>query len=641
MKVTINATDLPMIKAAAEKLSSGGTILDKMLAKRGTTRDDLPRFSKTGKALRRDGVPACGEFQRISALPRRVWHEQPDLEELVDLLTEEYKTPEGTQRLWPIQAVALCEIADTGGLVGGIRVSGGKTLVSLLAPTVLDAKRAMIFVPSKSIRSGKCQRAYDMAREHWRIRNDIQFVSYEMLQTAEYVDLLEKYRPDIVIADEAHKWRRDSARSSRAKRFREGTGAQVPFILLSGTLMAGHIVKDVAKLCDWALGAGSPAPRTSKAQKDWADALEVDSGWNAADGEPRARMAPGALLQWCEPEEKLSLDGVRRAYGRRYTQTPGVIVSSGDAIGQTLTIECHLNAEHDKAVEDAFVLLRGKPHPDPEKSIPPKAPDGWILVDAPVIWQVAQCLELGFYYRPNPRPPEEWTLARQAWASYCRERIRANEADGGTVDSELRVANECRAMDEPPTEWTEWIAVRDSFELQVEPVWLSERRVDQAGEWLKKHEGLCWTQFKAFGQKLSQKFNIPFFASDACDIEGNSILEYPGGPAIVSVAACSEDLDGLQDKWHRNLYVCPMSTGQQWEQSLARTHRVRQRAEEVIADVWVGCIENHEAIEKARAKESAVAIASLDDARKLLVAEWVDDYRVPYGASRRWSRPHK
>lgn len=632
------------------KVGDSGTFLDKMLAKRGESRDTVPRNSRVGKSLRKDGVPACAEFHRIDKLPRRVWTEETDLEEQVDLITAALKTPQGTQRLWTIQAVALREIADSKGLVGGIRVSGGKTLIALLAPTVLGAQRPLIIVPAKSIRSGKVDKAYRDARQHWQVATNIQFVSYEMLQQLQYADLLEKYRPDAVIADEAHKWgRHDSARTARAQRFID-IAPEVPFITLSGTLLSSHIVTDITKLCEWSLKSNSPVPRSernpktgqlksSKAQKDWSNALEVDTGWSKSDGddvgEPKPRMASGALRRWLLPDEDDTLDNVRKAYGRRYTQTPGVVVSSGDALGQSLVIDVKLNPDHDERVEQAFVALRG----DPRKDVPCKDVDGWIIVDPPVLWSTAQQLELGFSYVTDPRPPEWWSQPRQNWFAYCRERLKL-----GDIDTELQVANECRSLGvEAPWQWTDWLEVRDKFRPNVRPEWLSDRRVDAAAAWLDKHKALCWTQYRAFGQRLSERHGIPFFSDDACDAEGNSILEFPGGrPAVLSLASCSEDLDYLQHHWHQNLIVCPPSTGQVWEQFLARTHRFGQRSDEVTCEVWIGCLENEEALDKARAKERAVAQSSLDEARKLLIAEWNYEYTdLPRTKSRRWRRPSK
>ena len=619
--------------------SGGGSVLDVALARRGETRESVGRHSRTGKALRRNGVPACSEWQRIDALPRRVWTDE-QADEMVELMTSMLRTPRGTWRLWRDQAVALYEIGEYGGLIGGLRVSGGKSLVAMLAATVCEWKRPMVIVPAKSINSGKIEKAYREAREHWRISECIQWVSYEMLQSDTYKGLLEKYRPDGVVFDEAHKVGRyaDTKRTGRVSAFKEGEGARVPFVLLSGTFMSSHIVKDISTLCEWGLGEGSPVPRNAKAVKDWADALEVDPSFSkrlAEQGEdPRPRMAPGALARWCTRDEAEDLDGVRRGFGRRFTQTPGVVVSSGEAIGNELKIDVKLNAEHDAVIAQAFVELRG----DPKNDIPPKTPDGWILVDAPVIWGIAQCLELGFYYRPDPRPPAEWTLARQTWAAYCRERMKFDES----LECELHVANECRRLElegEAPDAWLEWSRLRGTFKLNVVPVWLSDRRVEQAGAWLKKHKGLCWTQHTAFGTRVSQKFKIPYFSREACDVEGNSILEYPGGPAIASLAACSEDLN-LQDRWHSNLVVCPPSTGQLHEQYIARTHRFGQKSPEVTVEMWVGCVENHEAIFKAIAKERAVANGSLDTARKLLVAEWTHLTDIPR-KGRRWTRPSK
>lgn len=647
MKVTINASDLPKLQAAAKRLRRApANVLDTLLARRGETRESVPRYSRTGKALRLKGVPACAEWQRIDKLPRRVWSDE-EAEELIETMTALLKTPAGSMRLWRDQAIALYEIAEQRGLIGGIRVSGGKSWIAMLAPTVLDAVRPMIVVPSKSIKSGKIDKAYQNARKHWQINPDIQWVSYEMIQNLNYADLLLKYRPDCVVADESHKWGRenssqDTARTARVQRFIDDCKANqrhVPFVLLSGTFMASHVVWDIARACEWALGEGSPLPRTDSAKKDWADALEVDPSYSqklAARGEdPRPRMAAGALTRWCDTGEP-DLDELRKGFGARFTQTPGVVVSSGEAIGQSLIIDVKVNAEHDDVIEQAFVKLRG----DPKNDVPPMTPDDWIVVDAPQIWVLAQALELGFYYKADPRPPAEWMLARKVWASYCRERMKR-----GDIESELQVANECRAYAKEGIEipaWEEWIAIRPTFKLNVVAEWLSDRRVDQAAAWLKKHKGLCWTQFRPFGERLSTKHRIPFFSADACDIEGNSILEYPGGPAIVSIAACSEDLD-LQDRWHSNLVVAPPSSGKDWEQFLARTHRYGQPKPEVTCEVWVGCIEGAEALEKARAKESAVASSSLDDARKLLIADWNDNVHVPHGrgAGRRWSRPSK
>lgn len=70
-------------------------------------------------------ILASEEFRRILALPRRT---PEDIEAVTDRMTEILKTPAGTMRLRPIQAMALLEMGMTRGMFGIIRVGGGKCL---------------------------------------------------------------------------------------------------------------------------------------------------------------------------------------------------------------------------------------------------------------------------------------------------------------------------------------------------------------------------------------------------------------------------------------------------------------------------------------------------------------------------------
>jgi superfamily II DNA or RNA helicase len=54
-------------------------------------------------------------------------------------LTQKLRTENGTMTLRPIQAQALSELEQCQGLFAPIRVGGGKTLISLLAPALLQA----------------------------------------------------------------------------------------------------------------------------------------------------------------------------------------------------------------------------------------------------------------------------------------------------------------------------------------------------------------------------------------------------------------------------------------------------------------------------------------------------------------------
>ncbi len=108
-------------------------------------------------------VPDSVELRRILALPKRDWR---DYNGLVEHYTRELKTPAGTMTLKPVQAAALHELVTQRGLFAPIRVGGGKTLVSMLAPLVVGAQRPLLLIPA-NLRT-KTLRDFDTLAHHWR-----------------------------------------------------------------------------------------------------------------------------------------------------------------------------------------------------------------------------------------------------------------------------------------------------------------------------------------------------------------------------------------------------------------------------------------------------------------------------------------
>ncbi len=133
------------------------------------------------------GVRRTLELERILALPRR---EPTANAELVEGLTAVLKTPQGTQTLREVQALALHDIGVHRGGFLPVGVGEGKTLISLLAPYVLDAKRPLLLLPASLIE--KTERERKLLSRHWRIHRDIRLVSYEMLGREQYANELER-----------------------------------------------------------------------------------------------------------------------------------------------------------------------------------------------------------------------------------------------------------------------------------------------------------------------------------------------------------------------------------------------------------------------------------------------------------------
>src|SRR5262245_46563659 len=91
---------------------------------------------------------AC--LRRVLELPRRSWSDS-GAKDLAERLTALLKTSGGTMTLRPVQAIALYEAYRCHGAFLPIRVGGGKTLISLLLPHVLEASRPLLLLPAKLI----------------------------------------------------------------------------------------------------------------------------------------------------------------------------------------------------------------------------------------------------------------------------------------------------------------------------------------------------------------------------------------------------------------------------------------------------------------------------------------------------------
>ena len=206
------------------------SVLEKLLAKTGHSTDFRPN-SKVGQIFRQQGVADSKELARILDLPRRQLVEN---DAFAADVSDFFKLPQGTMVLRAIQALALAEMHDYGGLFGSIKVGAGKTLLTALAPTLLNSKRPLLLIPAK-LRE-KTRRDFAELRKHWQMVPEIRIESYEMVSRApkplyceargckcmQFVgdtkcsckhdlgehaapSILDMYAPDLIISDESQK----------------------------------------------------------------------------------------------------------------------------------------------------------------------------------------------------------------------------------------------------------------------------------------------------------------------------------------------------------------------------------------------------------------------------------------------------
>lgn len=589
-------------------------------------------------------VPDTAELRRILNLPRR--NAEPG-EELARQFTQALSTGRGQCtgkllpcpiHLKPIQALALHDLHQHGGLFSPIRVGGGKTLISYLAPLIVQSYRPLLLVPA-SLKE-KTKRDFQHLALHFKgpSPSAYRIESYELLgrpqagvqmgQGGEVLapGLLERYAPDLIVMDEVHKVKNHKAAvTKRVIRYMR----EHPHTVVCG--MSGTITKrslrDFAHIIAWALPRTCPVPLKWTDLEAWADCLDEKVN-------PFKRVRPGALVHFCTPEETKALAyggedelaAVRQAFRRRLVETPGVVATTEGPMDMSLSIAGVNAQKEDPKIEGHFQTLRNLW----------ETPDEHPISDPLEFRRAARELALGFFYRWNPRPPVEWLQPRKEWSQFCRHILKHNRRG---LDSEGQVV---QAVDRgwfPGEVLARWRAVKDSFEPNTEAVWFSDEAIQGAVKWADDVGGIIWVEHVEFGKRLAKETGLPYYQRKGLDENGRYIEDHPPAQrtCIASIASNKTGCN-LQGLWSTNLVMASPANNLDWEQLLGRTHRPGQSADEVKCDVWLGCIEYVEGYAQAR-KDALFVQDSQGQAQKLLYA--ADSFPEPFdipAVGYRWSK---
>ena len=485
--------------------------------------------------------------------------------------------------LRPVQREALYALGTAGGLFGPLSVGTGKTLLSLLAPVVVQSQRPLLLIPASLVE--KTERDRRELSKHWLIPNNLRIMSYEMLSQVKSENTLTYYRPDLLILDEAHRAKNKRAGVTRRIARYMHANPETKCVAISGTIISKSI-KDFAHIIRWCLKGNAPVPETEDELLLWSDALDSDVQF-------LARVDSSILAP--------TIEEARKVFAERVLSTPGVVVSRDGGIPNALNIKGHI-IEAPPVTQANFKNIRETM----------TTPDGWMFSEAAQLWMYCRELALGLHYIWKPRPPQDWCNARRDWASFVRETI----AHSHVLDTEMHVAQAVDRGDLSSPELAAWRNIKDTFTHDVEPIWHADNVIDWCADWLKE-PGICWIELTLFAERLAARTGLPYYAGDGLDAKGNFIEDDPGGPIIASIDANCTGRN-LQYKWSRNLIVSPMSSAKKWEQLLGRTHRTGQPVDEVTVDVLFACKENWESWDKALT--IARATQDLTGTPKLLLA---------------------
>jgi hypothetical protein len=555
---------------------------------------DPPGYS--GCAGRVDPTP---EWYRVRDLPRYDWHTDEGLEATIRDYTQALRTSQGTMELRAVQAAALASIHRYRGLLGFIGVGEGKTLITYLAPTVLQAKRPLLIVPAK-LRE-KTRRDFRALLPHWKAHQGFRVISYEKLGRAKWADLLDRLAPDCIICDEAHRLKnKRAAVTRRVQRYLE-QNEECAFVAMSGTLTSRSL-KDFGHLALWALRDKCPLPRGPDELSRWARAVDEKCG---------QRVHPGVLSELVE--EEVSLQTVRRGLAKRIHEAPGVINTPLGGIAASLILD-GFTLDVPPRVEEHLKNL----------TVHFMAPNGEECTPSDV-WRISRQLACGFYYRWDPEPPAAWLRARNAWNRFVRETLDRDLPD---LDSEMRIAQAIdRAIDHGARphgaeELLAWRRVRGIFTPNVVPTWLDDAPLRQILRRVPKSTPtLIWVEHVAVGQWFERQ-GIPYHHNQGMDAQGVYVEDRRGQTVALSIAANAEGRN-LQT-WEHNMIVSPQSSGRVMEQLLGRTHRPGQLADEVTGDVYIGNDKVYDGFLQSYA-DAIYQYAMTNSPQKLLLADLVGE----------------
>jgi hypothetical protein len=387
----------------------------------------------------------------------------------------------------------------------------------------------------------------------------------------------------------------------------------------SGTVFQKS-VKDALYWFALALRGRSPLPLQRSEIETWVDVLDP-----LALGE--AVREPGALMRLCQPGET-----PRQGWNRRAASTVGVITSQEDKLGVALNIHERPLVLPDLIKETLRQLKKTWTRPD-----------GKEFSMALDLARLERQISAGFFLKWIQEPPPEWLEARNKWASFVRRRLQGTRREGMDSPHLVEQAAErgCLLAQDPafwgPTlsehpnfvspEWNVWRHHKDTPEPETIPVTLSDYLWRDAVEWGREHVGIIWYMHDHVGQQIAALGNFPLFGAG-----NDGILDEDGSRTVVASIKAHGIGKNLQ-AFNEALVTESPSSGQAWQQMLARLHRDGQEALAVNYYIYRHCSSYTRAWATARRKAYFMQDMNGDEQRILYAARTFAEENISDGAA--------
>ncbi len=494
-------------------------------------------------------------FERVAAIPRRALDLETATQHAAELTILLRVHGSSHPPLRPWQAQALVEAYESRGAFLGLVVGLGKTLISFLLPTVLRASRPLLIVPGAGLRDKTVHEFATLRRDWVEPAEPMRVYTWQELTTQGNAEFFERMQPDLIVVDEADEAANTGASwVRRIDRYIQACPETV-VVLMTGTPGRKSIMNYWHLLC-WALRERAPVPMQESEAREWALALDE------AKGRTFTYTKPGPL--------GATTEAARAWYRTRLVETPGVVIVDGDSCAAPLTVRTRL-AREDPKLDDAFKHFLTTL----------ESPEGMPVSDPLSRWRMDGQLGCGLYLRFRVPPPEPWRDARRAVAKFVRDRIAASTRSRRPLDTEAQVLR--RFADHPIV--LEWQRIKDTFEPETEPVWLSDSVVLSAMDWLAESDapGIVWTGCVEFAHGLAHASRLPYYGREGRDSMGRGL--HLADPARNMIASWHANKKGFNlQAWTRQLIVMPPQSAKWFEQIFGRSHRAGQH-EAVTVDI--------------------------------------------------------
>jgi len=445
-------------------------------------------------------------------------------------------------------------------------------------------------------------------------RKGLYIVPYSLLSVKDTLDMLEAVDPDLVIADEVHNLKnRSAARTKRLfgwRDWRNEQGRMPRFVGMSGTITSKSI-DDYHHLITWALGEGSPLPRTGALAYAWSQV--IDSGGTCAGEFQTGPLRP--LVRWAQQNFsgevfRDTISDFRRAFKLRLTSAPGV-VSTGDAeIGTSLIIETLDCVKPGTELQGLMIRVK-------EDSL---TPNGDEIDHAIHNFKWLNELSAGFYNelvwpeiericaRTDMTPAKATAALKKAKEHHTRRQMYHKELRGFLdraplgMDTPMEVA---RQINQHPKKLDPVLVMAydnmkvveqesiEEFGILIEREGRIQRvdpyKINNAIKWAKAVKGgaILWFWHNGVGSWLrdaAQEAGLDFLYCPAGNQGNEDIIEEANADKIIIASMGAHGTGKNLQHFQSQLFVQWPRDAKLAEQVLGRLHRNGQQADEITAN---------------------------------------------------------